>query len=68
MIPAERIASSFHAAYESLAPAFGYETREDSAKPWHDVPEENKLLMIAVAASLLARGVIKPGDPPTRGG
>ena len=67
MTGAEKIASEFHAAYESLAPSFAYETRKASAVPWHDVPEANRLLMISVVASLIARGVIKPGDPPTRG-
>lgn len=67
MLPAERIAMEFHAAYERLAPSFAYETREASSVPWREVPENNRLLMISVAASLLSRGVIKPGDPPTRG-
>ncbi|WP_204057373.1 hypothetical protein [Microbispora corallina] len=31
--PAERIARAFHEAYESLAPHFGYQTREESAVP-----------------------------------
>jgi hypothetical protein len=68
MLPAEDIARQFHEVYESLAPHFAYETREESAKPWRDVPEPNKMLMVSVVAALLARGAIKPGDPPTRGG
>jgi len=55
---AERIAMEFHEEYEALAPGFGYRTREESAKPWRDVPEKNKKLMIAVVQSLLDRGVI----------
>jgi hypothetical protein len=55
---AERIARAFHEAYERLAPDFGYTTREASAKPWADVPEQNKRLMIAVVADLLQRRVI----------
>lgn len=46
---AEQIARLFHETYEELAPQFGYETREASRKPWKDVPEKNKKLMIAVA-------------------
>lgn len=49
----ERLAQLFHETYERLAPDFEYKTREASAKPWADVPEQNKQLMIAVAAELL---------------
>lgn len=45
---AERLAQTFHETYERLAPNFGYETRKESAKPWAEVPEQNKRLMIAV--------------------
>ena len=58
---AEQIAQAFHEAYERLAPEFGYRTREASAKPWADVPEQNKSLMIAVAQSLLDSEVIAAG-------
>lgn len=47
------LAQQFHETYERLAPSFGYETREASAKPWADVPEQNRRLMIAVCAELL---------------
>jgi len=53
MTQAEYLASLFHQYYEELAPEFGYKTREESAKPWADVPEQNKRLMIAVAEELL---------------
>jgi hypothetical protein len=55
---AEMIALEFHEAYERLAPEFGYKTREASAKPWSEVPEQNKKLMIAVVEDLLESGVI----------
>ncbi len=55
---AEQIAQAFHEAYERLAPDFGYETREASAKPWAEVPEQNKSLMVAVVQALLDSGVI----------
>jgi hypothetical protein len=57
----ERIARAFHEAYEQLAPMFGYETREASAKPWAEVPEQNRELMKAVVSALIVKGVIKPG-------
>jgi hypothetical protein len=44
----------FHEAYERLAPSFGYETRRESAKPWTEVPEQNRRLMTAVAGEVLA--------------
>ena len=62
MTLAERIAKAFHESYERQAPAFGYETREDSAVPWEDVPEQNKSLMIAVVDDLLANRVIASGN------
>lgn len=55
---AEKIAMEFHEQYEALAPGFGYRTKKESAKPWRDVPEKNKKLMIAVVQDLLDRGVI----------
>jgi hypothetical protein len=59
---ADRIARRFHEAYERLAPAHGYETRKASAVPWDDVPEQNKALMRAVIAELLATGTIRVTD------
>lgn len=53
---AEALAQAFHENYERLAPSFGYETRNDSAVEWADVPEPNKSLMIAVAAALIEQG------------
>lgn len=46
------IARAFHETYERLAPQFGYETREASAKPWDEVPQQNKDLMTAVVTDL----------------
>lgn len=50
---AEELAQKFHETYERLAPSFGYETRKDSAKPWSEVPDKNKKLMIAVCGVIL---------------
>lgn len=52
---AEELARLFHETYEELAPAYGYQTREDSAVPWEDVPEQNKELMIATCEVIIAR-------------
>ena len=60
MAGADDIAQAFHEAYERLAPDFGYKTREASAKPWDDVPEDNKRLMVAVVRDLLHAGWILP--------
>lgn len=61
MNEADRIAEAFHEAYERLAPKHGYRTRTESAVPWQDVPENNKMLMRAVVRELLARRVIGCG-------
>jgi hypothetical protein len=50
---AEELAQFFHETYERLAPEFQYETREESAVPWDEVPADNKRLMIAVAGEVL---------------
>ncbi|MFE3122372.1 hypothetical protein ACFXHD_03010 [Streptomyces hydrogenans] len=55
---ADEIAQQFHEAYEDLAPSHGYETREASRKPWSEVPETNRSLMVAVVRRLLSEGVI----------
>jgi hypothetical protein len=60
----ERIARAFHAKYEELAPMFGYRTREASAKPWEDVPVENRRLMIATVLELIDGGVISAAAGP----
>ena len=48
----ERIAHTFHDAYEALAPAFGYRTREASSKPWEQIPASNRDLMIATVRAV----------------
>ena len=56
---AEKVAAAFHESYERQAPEHGYRTREASAKPWGDVPDDNRRLMVAVVQELIDRGVIK---------
>lgn len=55
------VAEAFHRNYEALSSEFDYETRKESAKPWADVPDKNKRLMIATAAAVLAEfWAVKP--------
>lgn len=44
---AEALAKRFHDAYEALAPSHNWQTQERSRKPWDEVPEENRKLMVA---------------------
>ena len=53
IMTAEQLAQRFHETYERLAPDFGYKTREASAKPWAEVPENNRNLMVAVCKEIL---------------
>ena len=65
MITAKQLAQQFHETYERLAPEFGYKTREASAVPWADVPEQNKKLMVAVAKAIIVpylHDVVEPED------
>lgn len=50
----ELLARLFHDTYERLAPFYRYETRAESAVPWEDVPERNRLLMIEVCRYVLS--------------
>lgn len=58
---AHNIAKAFHETYERLAPKYNYRTRDASAVPWEEVPEENKMLMVGVVGDLLDKGVIIHG-------
>lgn len=62
MEDSERIAKAFHENYERLASAFSYVTREASAKPWDEVPENNKKLMMSVVDSLIGQRIIEVGE------
>ncbi len=62
VLTAESLAQRFHEVYEKLAPSFGYETREESAKPWADVPPNNRALMIATADVLLDEMEVERDD------
>lgn len=65
MPDAEVVARLFHEAYERLAPAFGYVTRDETRVPWEQVPERNRRLMIAVAAEVLAE-ILSTAEHPTQ--
>lgn len=51
----EELARFFHETYERLAPEYGYKTREESAVPWSEVPDDNKRLMIATCGEVLRK-------------
>lgn len=63
MSDAEQVARQFHETYERLAPDFGYATREASAKPWAEIPDQNRALMVAVVQELLDNGTIQSAGP-----
>jgi hypothetical protein len=63
--PAEDLAREFHSTYEALAPSFGYEAREASAKPWDEVPENNRKLMIAVCRVIMRKLPTRSVDAQT---
>lgn len=48
ILAAMELARRFHETYARLAPAFGEETRDESAVPWGEAPEPHQRLMIAV--------------------
>lgn len=50
----EFLARRFHEHYESLAPEYGYKTREATRVPWDELPADNKALMTAVAARIIS--------------
>lgn len=58
----DSLAQLFHETYERLAPEYSYKTREASAVPWVDVPDNNKRLMVAVAGEVLA-ALDEPAEP-----
>lgn len=60
MIYYEDIARHFHETYERYAPKYNYTTSPETAVPWQNVPENNKKLMIAVAAHM-ADYILRPG-------
>lgn len=49
----ERLAKRMHEAYEDLAPKHGWATQERSRKPWEEVPEANRQLMIEVMRQVM---------------
>jgi trehalose-6-phosphatase len=55
----EKLAKRFHELYEQLASNHGYETRKESNKPWEEVPENNKALMIDVCEHIIEEFSIK---------
>lgn len=60
---AKHVAELFHENYERLALEFGYKTREASAVPWSDVPDNNRLLMEATSAAVCCALGVPLNDP-----
>ena len=59
----EALARRFHDTYERLAPDHGWQTQESTrAKPWEEVPEHNRQLMLATIEALLDDGSIEVGS------
>jgi hypothetical protein len=65
-LTAERLAREFHAAYELLAPTFDYETKPESRTKWEQVPEQNRMLMVATAATVIGRLGLRASRPMRR--
>ena len=54
----ERIARAFHESYEEFAIGFGWKTQEASKRPWEEIPEANRQVMLATVEDLLHRGIL----------
>jgi hypothetical protein len=59
---AVRVAVRFHEEYEAAAKVFGWTTQEASARPWAEVPINQRMLMVHVIRKLVADGVITIPD------
>jgi len=55
---AYQLAERLHGAYERLSLQFDDETRKETAVPWAQVPEQNRIFRIAVCAELLSRHIV----------
>jgi len=64
---AYQLAERFYEVYERLASQFDYETREKTAVPCAQVPEQNRLFMIEVCADLLRRHVVLTAEAASKG-
>jgi hypothetical protein len=65
---AEALARRFHEAYERLAPSFGYKPREETSVPWEQVPDNNRMLMIATAHEIRRSVLPDEGTPHVQQG
>ena len=64
-VQVETLPRRLHEAYERLAPTFGYKTRPETAVPWAEVPEDNKLLMEAAVAAAILAAPDDASEPPS---
>lgn len=53
MMDAEQLARFFHETYARLAPEFGRKASQIPSKPWTEVREPHKSLLVAVAREIL---------------
>lgn len=53
MTDIERIAKQFHDAYERRAEDFGWDTQDRCKVEWEDLPEANRLTMMAVVQEVV---------------
>lgn len=53
MMTAEQLAQFFHETYARLAPEFGRKVSQTPSKPWADVREPHKSILVAVAREML---------------
>jgi hypothetical protein len=52
-VRAEELARVFHRHYEEQAPVHGWDTQERSRVPWEEVPQENRMTMIATCRAVI---------------
>lgn len=64
---AEAIARRSHALYSRFATPHGWAMQESTRVDWEQLPEANRLTMLATFRGLLEAGVIVPG-PAVLGG
>lgn len=62
----EQLAQASYESYERLALQYGFATRSETIKPWSEVPNLTKQLMIAVCAEMLVRVNGEPNNPSLR--
>ena len=52
-VQAEELARVFHRHYEEQAPVHGWETQERARVEWEELPQENRMTMIATCRAVI---------------